>query len=87
MIAVATTAIGMAIATAIPFSVFSVMVTGTIMKDKRRTCEIKQSVWSSVDEKLLSVNHYYCLQCDAPYRGHPTNIFTSKKLANQGTRF
>ena len=26
------------------------------------------------------------LQCDAPYRGHPTNIFTSKKLANQGTR-
>ena len=39
MIAVATTAIGMAIATAIPFSVFSVMVTGTIMKDKRRTCE------------------------------------------------
>ena len=24
------------------------------------------------------------LQCDAPYRGHPTNIFTSKKLANQG---
>ena len=26
------------------------------------------------------------LQCDAPYRGHPTNIFTTKKLANQGTR-
>ena len=26
------------------------------------------------------------LQCDAPYRGHPTNIFTSKTLANQGTR-
>ena len=24
------------------------------------------------------------LQCDAPYRGHPTNIFY--KLANQGTR-
>ena len=40
---------------------------------------------------LLLVNYYYHwlvqhLQCDAPYGGHPTNIFTSKKLANQGTR-
>jgi len=61
MITVATTALGMAIATAIPFSEFSVVVTGTRMKDKRRTCEIKQSVWSSVDEKPLSVNQYYCL--------------------------
>ena len=61
MITVTTTAIGMAIATAVPFSEFSVVVTGTRMKDKRRTCEIKQSVWSSVDEKPLSVNQYYCL--------------------------
>ena len=30
-------------------------------------------------------NHSFSvLQCDAPYRGHPTNIFY--KLANQGTR-
>ena len=30
---------------------------------------------------VLLANH---LQCDAPYCGHPTNIFY--KLANQGTR-
>ena len=36
---------------------------------------------------LLDVEKFKnALQCDAPYRGHPTNIFTSKKLANQGTR-
>ena len=37
--------------------------------------------------KVKSQQHLILnLQCDAPYRGHPTNIFTSKKLANQGTR-
>ena len=35
---------------------------------------------SSVDYHSARFN----LQCDASYRGHPTNIFY--KLANQGTR-
>ena len=50
MITIATTTIGMAIAAAIAFPDFSGMVTGTRMKYKGRTCEIKQLVWSSVDE-------------------------------------
>ena len=32
------------------FPKFSGMVTGTRMKYKRRTCEIKQLVWPSLDE-------------------------------------
>ena len=50
MITIATITIGMAIAAAIAFPDFPGMVTGTKMKYKGRTCEIKQLVWSSVDE-------------------------------------
>ena len=50
MITIATITIGMAIAAAIAFPGFPGMVTGTKMKYKGRTCEIKQLVWSSVDE-------------------------------------
>ena len=50
MITIATVTIGMAIAAAIAFPDFPGMVTGTKMKYKGRTCEIKQLVWSSVDE-------------------------------------
>ena len=50
MITIATTTIGMAIVAAIAFPDFPGMVTGTKMKYKGRTCEIKQFVWSSVDE-------------------------------------
>ena len=50
MITIATTTIGVAIAAAIASPDFPEMVTGTKMKYKGRTCEIKQLVWSSVDE-------------------------------------
>ena len=50
MITIATITIGMAIAAAIASPNFPGMVTGTKMKYKGRTCEIKQLVWSSVDE-------------------------------------
>ena len=50
MITIVTTTIGMAIAAATAFPDFSGMVTGTRMKYKGLACEIKQLVWSSVDE-------------------------------------
>ena len=50
MITIAIITIGMAIAAAIASPDFPGMVTGTKMKYKGRTCEIKQLVWSSVDE-------------------------------------
>ena len=50
MITIATITIGMAIAAAIAFPGFLGVVTGTKMKYKGRTCELKQLVWSSVDE-------------------------------------
>ena len=50
MITIATITIGMAIAAAIASPDFPGMATGTKMKYKGRTCEIKQLVWSSVDE-------------------------------------
>ena len=59
MITIMTTTIDMTIATAIAFAEFPGMVTGTRMKYKRRTCEIKQLVWSSVDEITQNVNQCY----------------------------
>ena len=44
------------------------------------------SILFSLELYVHGISYLYLLQCDATYRGHPTNIFTSKKLANQGTR-